>query len=84
MQKFSSYEEIKKILESGKKFSSNEILQKYHETLEKLPNYNEIKKSIKFLDNPKPSMIATGIFGLISFLLTCYLFIVFLNQRTTQ
>ena len=49
MQKFSSYEEIKKILESGKKFSSNEILQKYHETLEKLPNYNEIKKSIKFL-----------------------------------
>lgn len=84
IQKFPSYEEIKKILESIKKFPSDEILQKYHEILEKLPNYNEMKKSIKFLDNHMPSMITAGVFGLISFLLTCYLFIVFLNPNIAQ
>jgi hypothetical protein len=49
--------------------------------IEKFSSYNEIKNEIKFLDNPIPTMVAGGAFGLISFNLTFYLLTVFLNPK---
>jgi len=74
IEKFSSYNEIKKILENTKDFPSKDDLQKYREAMKNIPYYNEIKNKIKFLDNPIPTMVAGGAFGLISFYLTFYLF----------
>ncbi|MDH3313697.1 MAG: hypothetical protein OEM28_11205 [Nitrosopumilus sp.] len=84
IKKFSSYDEIEKTLENTKDFPSQDDLQKYRKAMENIPYYNEIKNRINFFDNPIPTMIAGGAFGLISFYLTFYIFTVFLNPKTNS
>jgi len=49
--------------------------------MEKMPYCDEVKNDLNFIENPVPTLIGASIFGLISFRLMIYLFIVFLHPK---
>jgi len=56
IEKFSSYNEGKKIFEDGG-FPPADLLRKHQELMEKMPYYDEVKNDLNFIENPVPTLI---------------------------
>lgn len=46
-----------------------------------MPYYDDLKNELDFIENPVPTLIGGSIFGLISFRLMIYLFMIFWNPK---